>query len=513
MAGIVAYGAYVPYHRLQRSEIAAVLGEGGGKGTRAVASYDEDATSMGVEAARVALRATPGAAAVARTPVPERVIFATANPPYLDKTNAAVIHAALDLPASTLAVDAGGAVRSGVGALLFAAESRRPALAVLSDVRTGLPGGADERDGGDAAAAFLFGGDPPAAPGGAAAAGGSGGEGGGAAPVLAELIAVASTTDEFLDRWRIPGAPASRVWEERFGEHVYGPLADAAFADALKQAGLSPGDIDHLAVAGLATRAVRKFAGGAGVRAEAVASDLTAVIGNAGTAQAGVLLSDLLDRAAPEQTIALVVLADGATVLLFRTTAALAEHRSAPGFSSMAVAAQIAAGNDGLRYATFLNWRGILPREPPRRPDPDAPAAPPSHRTGRYKYGFVGSRCDDCGAVHLPPVRVCVQCGAADRMSAVPMADATGTIATFTVDRLASTPSPPMVAAVIDFAGGGRFRCQLTDVDHAAVAVGDRVEMTFRRMLTANGVHNYFWKARPEVPKAQRGHSATGQEA
>src|SRR5882672_9746505 len=87
LAGIVAYGAYVPYHRLKRSEIAAVLGEGGGKGTRAVASYDEDATSMGVEAARVALRAPS-----AGKPVPERVIFATANPPYLDKTNAAVIH-------------------------------------------------------------------------------------------------------------------------------------------------------------------------------------------------------------------------------------------------------------------------------------------------------------------------------------------------------------------------------------------------------------------------------------
>ena len=58
------------------------------------------------------------------------------------------------------------------------------------------------------------------------------------------------------------------------------------------------------------------------------------------------------------------------------------------------MAAQIAAGNDGLRYATFLNWRGILPKEPPRRPDPDAPAAPPSHRTERYKYAFVGTRCD-----------------------------------------------------------------------------------------------------------------------
>src|SRR5438309_11002446 len=99
LAGIVAYGAYVPYHRLKRSEIAAVLGEGGGKGTRAVASYDEDATSMGVEAARAALRSTPAGL------TPERVLFATANPPYLDKTNAAVVHAALDLPASALAVD------------------------------------------------------------------------------------------------------------------------------------------------------------------------------------------------------------------------------------------------------------------------------------------------------------------------------------------------------------------------------------------------------------------------
>src|SRR3954454_6805940 len=89
LAGIVAYGAYVPYHRLKRSEIAAVLGEGGGKGTRAVASYDEDATSMGVEAARVALRGAPSAGAASGPvgrPVPERVLFATANPPYLDKT-------------------------------------------------------------------------------------------------------------------------------------------------------------------------------------------------------------------------------------------------------------------------------------------------------------------------------------------------------------------------------------------------------------------------------------------
>lgn len=93
MAGIVAYGAYIPYHRLKRSEIAAVLGEGGGKGTRSVASYDEDATSMAVEASRAALAGLPAEAR------PQRVFLATASPPYLDKTNATVVHAALDLGA------------------------------------------------------------------------------------------------------------------------------------------------------------------------------------------------------------------------------------------------------------------------------------------------------------------------------------------------------------------------------------------------------------------------------
>ncbi len=37
----------------------------------------------------------------------------------------------------------------------------------------------------------------------------------------------------------------------------------------------------------------------------------------------------------------------------------------------------------------------------------------------------------------------------------------------------------------------------MTDVDPAEVKIGDRVEMTFRKLYTAEGIHNYFWKARP----------------
>jgi 3-hydroxy-3-methylglutaryl CoA synthase/uncharacterized OB-fold protein len=468
MPGVLAYGAYVPYHRLDRADIGKSLGSGGGKGARAVASYDEDATSLGVEAARIALSEPASKAAV------EQLYFATATPPYLDKTNATVLHAALRLDSHVLAVDMAGSVRSGVGAFLAGAQSPAPTLVVLADVRSGLPGGADERDGGDGAAAFLV------------------GPGSTDFPVLAEIVASASATEEFLDRWRIPGDRASRTWEERFGEEVYLPLAAAAFADAVKQADLTPDGVDHLIVAGLATRAVKAAARLTGVRPEAITDDLAASVGNTGTAHPGLLLADVLDRAQPGQAIVVLTLADGATATVLRTTEALTAHRSAK-----PVAAQVAAGRHGLPYATYLTWRGLLDREPPRRPDPEHPYAAPAFRRREWKFGLVASKCAVCGTRHLPPGRVCLGCHAVDEMLPEPMAEVPGTLATYTIDRLAYSLNPPLLFVAVDFDGGGRVRCELTDAAPDEAAIGLRVEMTFRKLVTAGGIHNYFWKAKP----------------
>jgi len=82
-------------------------------------------------------------------------------------------------------------------------------------------------------------------------------------------------------------------------------------------------------------------------------------------------------------------------------------------------------------------------------------------------------------------------------MEPVVMADRVGTIVTFTIDRMAYSPSPPTVFAIVDFEGGGRFPVELTDVDAQSIAIGDQVVMTFRRLFTADGIHDYFWKARP----------------
>ena len=464
MSGLVSYGTYLPYWRLERQRIADALGTVGGGGTRAVASYDENTTSMGVEAARACLAAAPDVRV-------GQLLFATAEPAYLDKTNATAIHAALDLDQAAPAFDMVGSVNSASGALAAANFAPMPTLVVLSDLRSGLPGGADESGGGDGAAAFLYSPERPA---------------------LLDFLGWGAATAEFLDRWRLPGDDHSRVWEERFGEHAYTPLAEQAVSAALKQAGLAPDAVDHLIVTGVHSRAVRTVTRSLGLPKEAIVDDLTGVIGNTGTAHLGIVLADLLDRAEPGRVILRVALADGAIATVVRTTDAIAGFQP-----SQTVAEQVAAGRTDLSYPTFLTWRGQLHREPPRRPDPIPPAAPPALRKEGWKYGFHASRCEECGTRHLPPARVCLQCGAVDRMTEERLADIPATIATYTVDRLAYSLSPPVVAAVVDFDGGGRFRCEMTDVDPAKVAIGDRVQMTFRRISTAAGVHNYFWKARP----------------
>ena len=106
MRGILSAAGYVPYRRLNRADIKAFMGSGGGKGTRSVASHDEDTTTLGVEAARLALRSAPGH-------TPNSVWFATSVPAYLDKTNATAVAAALRLPGDVGAYDFGGPCARG----------------------------------------------------------------------------------------------------------------------------------------------------------------------------------------------------------------------------------------------------------------------------------------------------------------------------------------------------------------------------------------------------------------
>lgn len=463
MRGLLSYAAYVPYRRLERKDVAAVFGGASGRGQRTVASFDEDTTTMGFEAARLALRSVGGAS-------PDALWLATAEPAYLEKTNATAIHAALRLDPKVAVLDVNGAVRSGVGAFLAASRSTDEVLVTVAGMRGGLPTSADEVEGGDGAAALLVGDD-------------------GDHRVIAEYLGGASETEEFVDRWRTPGSPRSQRWEERFGETVYVPMAERAWNEALKVCELSPGQVDVAVVTGNHARAVRAAAGRLG--ASSVADNLDASVGNTGAAHFGLVLADVLDRAEPGTTIAVVVLADGVDVLLFRTTDAIAS------FSPAKPVVDQIERRAPVTYGKFLSWRNMVDVEPPNRPTPNRPSSAAAARSTDWKFGFVGSRDRQTGIMHLPPQRVGIYGGTTDDMEQVPEAETLATVATYTVDRLIYSESPPVIFAVLDFDGGGRFPCQLTDCDVDDVEVGTRVEMTFRRLFTADGIHNYFWKARP----------------
>jgi 3-hydroxy-3-methylglutaryl CoA synthase/uncharacterized OB-fold protein len=462
--GILAFGGYVPFRRLDRRTIAAVAGTGGGSGTRSVASYDEDTTTMAVEAARTTMRNAPALSAL---------WFATTTPAYADRTNATAIHAALRLDRDVVAADAAGAVRSAVATLRAALVAPEPALVVAADTRAGLPGSADEAAGGDGAAAVVVGDETDG-------------------PVVAGYLGSGSATEEFLDRWRAPGEQRSKLWEDRFGEGRYTALGEEAWDRALKRTGLTQADVDVLVVVGTHARAAASVAKRLAGPDTTIADTLQATVGHTGAAHPLLCLVAALETARPGQVIALVSLADGADVLLFRTTAALAERGEAG--PTRTVAAQVAGGGP-IAYGKYLAWRGLLTVEPPRRPEPARVSASAAGRSVGWKFGFVGSRDAAGGGVRMPPAIAGADPGA--ELQAAPMADVAGTVATYTVDRLAYSPSPPVMFAVVDFDGGGRLPVELTDADPDGVAIGMRVEPTFRRLSSADGIHNYFWKVRP----------------
>ena len=92
--GILSFGAYIPKRRLQRASIHAFNGwfagglRGLAKGEKAVANWDEDAITMGVEAARDCL----GQLDRARV---DRVTLASTTLPFADRLNAGIVKEAL----------------------------------------------------------------------------------------------------------------------------------------------------------------------------------------------------------------------------------------------------------------------------------------------------------------------------------------------------------------------------------------------------------------------------------
>ena len=283
--GIQGFGGYVPRRRLQRSVIAesnAWFNPGLkslGVGERAIASWDEDAVTMAVEAARDAL------GKVARDSV-RGLYLASTSLPFLDRQNAGIVSEALRLGSELRTLDIGGSQRAGTSSLVTAfqtvAGGGGPLLVVGSEKRRTRAASPLELTTGDGAAALLV------------------AEGDGAA----RLLGHASETVDFVDHYRGQGQSFDYVWEERWvRDEGYLKIVPVTVGRALAAAGIEAGAVDHFCFPAAARRVAETLARTIGIREARIRDNLQGTCGETGTAHPLLMLVHALEDAAPGDTI------------------------------------------------------------------------------------------------------------------------------------------------------------------------------------------------------------------
>jgi 3-hydroxy-3-methylglutaryl CoA synthase/uncharacterized OB-fold protein len=477
--GISAVGAYVPGLRVSRAEIAgahAWVNPGLrplAQGERSACDWDEDAITMAVAASRVALRGVDRGQIGA-------VYFGSTTAPYADRLNVGVVAAALGLEEHIPACDLGGSLRAGTSALLAGLDSAavhgQQVLCVAADRRMAAPASTQELRYGHAAAAVVV------------------GPGGGAA----RLLGRASLTTDFVGHFRAADRRFDFQWEERWiREEGYGKIVPRLVARLLAETDVGAGEIAHFCLPAALRRVDHVAAAALGIPAESVGSQLESGCGDSGAAHPLLMLVDALRVARPGDRILVVGFGQGGDALLFEATDAVGEL-TAPAWS---------ADGTACSYARYLALNNLLELDRGMRAEVDKGSA----LTAAYRHrdlvlGLVGGRCTACGTHQIPRTDVCVDpaCSAVGTQVPHSFAESTGTVATWSADRLTYTPDPPAYYGMVDFVEGGRLLMDFTDVGPDGVEVGAPMRMVFRVKDhdTKHGFARYFWKAAPIAPTA-----------
>ena len=466
MAGITAFGAYVPRYRL-----GASTDGWNSRSERSVANFDEDSVSMAVAAGLDCLTGRD------REKI-DGLLFATTTPPYAEKGCASIIATALDLRRDIFTADITDVLRAGTTALKqaldsVAAGSAGQVLVIASDNRQGAPKGDAERNSGDGAAAFIVSRDN----------------------VIAELEGSYSISENMMDVWRSAGDQFLRSWEDRFAieEGLERILGDAV-AGYMERQGIAARDVGKLVLYAPDGRRHSQLTRQLGFSSDQVQDAMFGRLGNTGAAFVPMLLVSALENAVPGQLIVVASYGDGSDVLGFRATELAGEAKAGCGVSGF-----LNSGHTLDSYETYARWRDVwLTDAASRRPQAQSPSVSALWREGDRNIRFYGATCNQCGFVQYPPQRVCVKCQARDDSTPLRLSDRPGKVFTYSMDYLAGTTDTPLVIAVVDFDGGGRALCMMTDRELEEVQIGMPVEMSFRKLRVVNGIHNYYWKAVPQ---------------
>lgn len=324
--GLLAYVPALPSLRLPAAAYDEAWGgcQARGLKRKAFCAYDEDAVTLAVTAARVALAQVPQAAGF------DALFVGATSLPYEERPAAASVLGALTDRRHVRVVELGGSAQAGLQALaaaweFCAANPGRSALVLATDAPAAPADAPYEHALAAGAAAFLVG-------------------AGGDLAVFERCHGVSRET--FGRRQRRRGAPGLVDLELRTDD--VGPV----LRDLREARGDAPAPA-RLALGGDGAAARR-----APQALGAEAADLSAPwseIGDCGAALAALALCDALDRAVPDEAILAVALGGGATALELTAGAGLAAARRHGRSLS-----DIAAAGHEVGYLAYLRHRRML---------------------------------------------------------------------------------------------------------------------------------------------------------
>lgn len=471
MAGITSMGVYIPIYRLKREEIARMWGVLAIGGEKAVAGYDEDPVTMAVAAARECIKSD--------SIPPEGLFFASTTAPYQEKLSAAIIANSVGLNQKSITADFANSLRSGTTALKSAldavnAGSAGRILVAAADCRLGLPKGRFEQLFGDAAAALAI----------------------GTERVIAEIESFSSLTSEFTGLWRTSADRFVKSGEARFIDtEGYFPIMQEITCGLMETLNMKPGDFSRVILPAFDARQHAALAGKLGFKVSQIQEPLFARIGHTGTAATLIMLIAALQQARPGDRILLASYGDGADAMVIRVTKTVTK------FQTGKPLADRLEKNRSIDYGTYLSWRDLIQLEAPSLPPRGQPSLSARWRERHVIATLSGVKCKQCGLPQIHTIgqniRICVGCQSKDDFEPYSFSDKRASLFTYAVDHLQPTKNPPGLNGAVDFEGGGRLICELTDYDLDQVEIGMPLEMTFRKMFEGEGIINYFWKAKP----------------
>jgi uncharacterized OB-fold protein len=344
-------------------------------------------------------------------------------------------------------------------------------LVTASDCRMGPPRSEFDVTFGDGAAAFLIGNED----------------------VAATIEASYSVSNELLDMWRGDTAKFVHTWEDRWvQEEGYLKVFPQVIKEFFEKFKVSPKDITKAAIYGPNPRRHAQMGKTLGFTPEQIQDPLFTSVGNTGTASTLMMLVAALETASPGDKILCASYGDGVDILLLQVTDNIKKISGKRGIKNHLKHKMIFPS-----YDAYFNFRH-------QAADAESGGGLSASSIAREKeaiYPLRGTKCKVCGTIEYPPQRVCAKCHTKDQTDSIRLSDQRAIIYTRVLDYAAPVPGydSPSVDLLIDWKIGGRANFALTDkrAKPEEVPMGMEVEMTFRKLRTAGGIHHYYWKAMP----------------